>query len=270
VWLRATELGLPRDRVLVRSNGEPTYLLPDIAYHREKFRRGFEVIVDVMGADHIDQVPYVRAAVAALGCDAERIELVMNQFVTLSTGGRKVKQSTRRATFVTVDELVADVGVDVFRFFMVQRKAEGHLDFDLDLAKETDWTKNPAYYLQYAHARTHGIERQARERGLSMPGPDEIEATRLDLPEEIELLKKLGELPEVLERAAQTRQPHHLAYYAREVAGLWNPYVQDGRRHRVLSDDEALTRARLGLTLGVRVVLANVLGLLGMSAPERM
>jgi arginyl-tRNA synthetase len=270
VWLRATALGLERDRVLVKSSGEPTYLLPDTAYHREKFRRGFECVIDVQGADHYDQFPYVRAAAAALGCNPDGIELVMNQFVTLSSGGRKVKQSTRRATFVTVDELVAEVGVDVFRFFMVQRKAEGHLDFDLDLAKETDWTKNPAYYLQYAHARTHGIERQARERGISMPGPGEIDGKRLELPEETLLLKKLGELPEVLERAAGTRQPHHLAYYAREVAGLWNPYVQDGRRHRVLSADESLTRARLGLTLGVRVVLANLLGLLGMSAPERM
>ena len=270
VWLRATALGLERDRVLVKSGGEPTYLLPDIAYHREKFRRGFERVIDLQGADHVDQFPYVRAAAAALGCDPEAIELVMNQFVTLSSGGRKVKQSTRRATFVTVEELVAEVGPDVFRFFMVQRKAEGHLDFDLDLAKETDWTKNPAYYLQYAHARTHGIERQARERGIAIPGPAEIDADRLELPEETLLLKKLGELPEVVERAAASCQPHHLAYYAREVAGLWNPYVQDGRRHRVLSDDAALTRARLGLTLGVRVVLANVLGLLGMSAPERM
>lgn len=270
VWLRATALGLERDRVLVRGTGEPTYLLPDIAYHAQKFERGFERVIDLQGADHYDQFPYVRAAAAALGCDPERIELVMNQFVTLTSGGTKVKQSTRRATFVTVDELVAEVGVDVFRFFMVQRKAEGHLDFDLDLARETDWTKNPAYYLQYAHARTHGIERQARERGVPMPGPEEADAERLELPEEIELLKKLAELPEVVQRAAQARQPHHLAYYAREVAGLWNPYVQDGRNHRVLSEDEALTRARLGLTLAVRTVLANALALLGMAAPERM
>ena len=269
-WLRSTAFGLERDRVLVKSSGEATYLLPDIAYHREKFRRGFEAVIDVQGADHYDQFPYVTHAVGALGCDPDRIELVMNQFVTLTRDGVTVKQSTRKATFVTVDELVADVGADVFRFFMIQRKAEGHLDFDLGLAKETDWTKNPAYYLQYAHARTHGIERQAAERGVAMPAPGEIDAGRLDLPEEIELLKKLGELPEVVQRAADSRQPHHVAYYAREVAGLWNPYVQDGRRHRVLSDDAGLTRARLGLTLAVRCVLANSLALLGMGAPERM
>jgi arginyl-tRNA synthetase len=271
VWLRATELGLGRDRVLVKSSGEPTYLLPDIAYHREKFRRGFERIVDVMGADHVDQVPFVRAALSLLGFDSERIELVMNQFVTLSSGGKTVKQSTRRATFITTDELVEEVGVDVFRFFMVERKAEGHLDFQLDLAKETDWSKNPAYYVQYAHARACGIERQARERGVPLPAPESVDGARLGLPEELALLRKLGEFPDLVARAADARAPHHVAYWLRDLAGLWNPYVQDGKRHRVLNeDDAALTDARLALTGAVRTVLANGLGLLGMSAPERM
>jgi arginyl-tRNA synthetase len=271
VWLRATELGLQRDRVLVKSTGEPTYLLPDIAYHREKFRRGFDRIVDVMGADHVDQVPFVRAALALLGFDPERVELVMNQFVTLSSGGKTVKQSTRRATFITTDELSEEVGVDVFRFFMVERKAEGHLDFDLDLAKEKDWSKNPAYYVQYAHARACGIERQAAERGVPPAVAERVEGAKLALPEEIELLRKLGEFPELVARAAEARAPHHVAYYLRDVAGLWNPYVQDGKRHRVLNeDDPALTEARLALTGAVRTVLARGLGLLGMSAPERM
>jgi arginyl-tRNA synthetase len=271
VWLRATELGLQRDRVLVKSSGEPTYLLPDIAYHREKFRRGFERIVDVMGADHVDQVPFVRAALGLLGFDPERVELVMNQFVTLSSGGKTVKQSTRRATFITTDELVEEVGVDVFRFFMVERKAEGHLDFQLDLAKETDWSKNPAYYVQYAHARACGIERQAAERGVPLPEPERVDGARLALPEEIALLRKLGEFPDLVARAADARAPHHVAYWLRDLAGLWNPYVQDGKRHRVLDpDDPALSDARLALTGAVRTVLANGLGLLGMSAPERM
>ena len=271
VWLRATELGLQRDRVLVKSTGEPTYLLPDVAYHREKFRRGFERIVDVMGADHVDQVPFVRAALGLLGFDPERVELVMNQFVTLSSGGKTVKQSTRRATFITTDELVEEVGVDVFRFFMVERKAEGHLDFQLDLAKETDWSKNPAYYVQYAHARACGIERQATERGVPLPAPEGVDGARLALPEEIALLRKLGEFPDLVARGADARAPHHVAYWLRDLAGLWNPYVQDGKRHRVLNeDDTALTGARLALTGAVRTVLANGLGLLGMSAPERM
>jgi arginyl-tRNA synthetase len=270
VWLRATELGLERDRVLVKSSGEPTYLLPDIAYHREKFRRRFDIVIDVQGADHIEQFPYVRAAAGALGCPADRIELVMHQFVTLTRKGEQVKQSTRRATYVTVDELLAEVGIDVFRFFMIQRKAEGHLDFDLDLAKETDWKKNPAYYVQYAHARTHGIERQAREQGVELPTAQSLDAAALELPEELEILKKIAEFPDVLARAAETREPHHVAYYARELAGLWNPYVQDRTRHRVLSEDTSLTSARLGLTLAVRIVVANALRLLGVAAPERM
>jgi arginyl-tRNA synthetase len=270
VWLRATELGLDRDRVLLKSSGEPTYLLPDIAYHRDKFKRGFDVVIDVQGADHGDQFPFVRAAAGALGCPADSIEFVMHQFVTLTRGGLQVKQSTRRATFVTVDELIEEVGVDVFRFFMVQRKAEGHLDFDVDLAMEADWKKNPAMYVQYAHARTHGIERKATEQGVSMPGACEIDAGPLVLAEEIELLKRISEFPAVIARAGETREPHHLAYYLRELAGLWNPYVQDGTRHRVLSDDPTLTQARLGLALAVRIVLANGLGLLGISAPEQM
>ncbi|MBS1106769.1 MAG: putative arginyl-tRNA synthetase [Deltaproteobacteria bacterium] len=270
VWLRATSLGLERDRVLVKSSGEPTYLLPDIAYHREKLRRGFERVIDVQGADHIEQFPFVRAAIGALGCDAARIELVMHQFVTLTRGGQQVKQSTRRATYVTVDELLEEVGADVFRFFMVQRKADGQLDFDVDLAKDRDWKKNPAFYVQYAHARTHGIERKAVEQGVAMPATDAFDASALVLPAEIALIKKLLEFPEVVEAAAAAREPHHVAYYLREVAGLWNPYVQDGVHHRVLSDDAALTRARLGLALGVRGVLAQGLGLLGLSAPERM
>ena len=270
VWLRATRLGLERDRVLVKSSGEPTYLLPDIAYHRDKLRRGFDRVIDVQGADHIEQFPFVRAAIGALGGEADRIELVMHQFVTLTRGGQQVKQSTRRATYVTVDELLEEVGKDVFRFFMVQRKADGHLDFDVDLAKDQDWKKNPAFYVQYAHARTHGIERKAVEQGVAMPARDHFDAAPLVLTEEIALIKKLLEFPEVVEAAAAAREPHHVAYYLREVAGLWNPYVQDGVHHRVLSDDAALSQARLGLALGVRDVLAQGLAVLGLSAPERM
>jgi arginyl-tRNA synthetase len=270
LWLAATRLGLDRDRVVVKSTGEPTYLLPDIAYHREKFRRGFTRIVDVQGADHIEQFPFVRAAMQALDLDASRVELVMHQFVTITSGGEKVKQSTRKATFITVDELVEQVGADVFRFFMIERKPEGHLDFDLDLARDRNWRKNPAYYVQYAHARTHGIERKAREEGAAVPGPDEFDPARLALPEEIELVRKLGEFPELVERAAEAREPHHVAYYLRELAGLWNPYVQDGQNHRVVSEDAGLTAARLALALAVRHVLAAGLDLLGLSAPERM
>jgi arginyl-tRNA synthetase len=270
VWFKATDRGLDRDRVVIKSSGEPTYLLPDIAYHREKFRRGFDRVIDVQGADHIEQFPFVREATAVLGVDPARVELVMHQFVTITSGGERVKQSTRKATFITVDELVDDVGSDVFRFFMIERKPEGHLDFDLDLAKDKNWRKNPAYYVQYAHARTHGIERKAMEAGIGMPEAGAFDTSRLELPEEIELVKKLVTFPEVVREAAESREPHHIAYYLREVAGLWNPYLQDGTRHRVLSEDEGLTAARLGLALAVRNVLASGLGLLGISAPEHM
>lgn len=270
VWLASTRLGLDRDRVLVKSTGEPTYLLPDVAYHRDKFRRGFDHVVDVLGADHIEQFPFVQNAVAALGIEPEKMELVMHQFVTITSQGEKVKQSTRRATFVTVDELVEQVGTDVFRFFMIERKPEGHLDFDLDLAQDQNWRKNPAYYVQYAHARTHGLERKAQEAGISMPEHDQFDALRLEQPEEIELIRKLVEFPEMVRRAAETREPHHVAYYLRDLSGLWNPYLQDGVRHKVVSEDAGLTQARLALVKAVRIVLGEGLGLLGVTAPERM
>ena len=270
VWFKATDRGLDRDRVVIKSSGEPTYLMPDIAYHREKFRRGFDLVIDVQGADHIEQFPFVREATAALGVDRDQVELVMHQFVTITSGGERVKQSTRKATFVTIDELVDDVGVDVFRFFMIERKPDGHLDFDLDLAKDKNWRKNPAYYVQYAHARTYGIERKAQEEGVAVPEAHGFDASLLALEEEIELVRKLATFPEVISRAADSREPHHVAYYLREVAGLWNPYLQDGDRHRVISADTDLTAARLGLALAVRNVLASGLGLLGLSAPEKM
>jgi len=266
-WLRATQLGLDRDRVIVKGSGEPTYLLPDIAYHREKLRRGFDQVIDVQGADHLEQFPFVTSAVGALDLPADRIELVMHQFVTLTQGGDQVKQSTRRATYVTVDWLLGEVGIDVFRYFMVQRRAESHLDFDLELARETDWKKNPAYYVQYANARTHGIERKAAELGVQMPNAASVDADALALPEEIAILRKIAEFPEVVERAGETREPHHLCYYARDVAALWNPYLQDGARHRILSEDVILTNARLGLALAVRIVLSSATRGLNQAAP---
>ncbi len=270
VWLRSTALGLDRDRVVIKSNGDPTYLLPDIAYHREKFKRGFDCIIDVQGADHIEQFPFVRSATEALGYDGEKIELVMHQFVTVTSGGQQVKQSTRKATFITVDELLDEIGVDVFRFFMVERRRDSHLDFDLDLARDKNWKKNPTYYIQYAHARTFGIERKAIESGLALPAAGEFDPTRLELPEELELIRKMSEFPTLVERAALTREPHHVAYYLRDLAGLWNPYLQDGKNHRILSQDADLSAARMGLVRAVRVVLANGLSLLGLSAPETM
>ncbi|NRA03550.1 MAG: arginine--tRNA ligase [Myxococcales bacterium] len=268
-WFRATALGLERDRVLVRGSGEATYLLADIAYHREKFRRGFERIIDVVGADHFDQMPYVQAGTAALGHQAERIEAVIYQFVNLRQGGEVVKMSTRAASFVTLDELLDRVGPDVLRYFMIERRADTHFDFDLDLASERS-ERNPVYKIQYAHARMCSIERLALERGLALLPPERVPASRLELPEEIELVKKIGRYPEVVRRAAERREPQEVARYLLTVATAFHTYVTDGTRHRVLSDDPDLTQARLGLVRAIRATLGNGLRLLGMQAPERM
>ncbi len=269
VWLRATSFGLDRDRVLVRGSGEPTYLLPDIAYHREKFRRGFELLIDVLGPDHIEQLPYVRAATAALGHEGERIELLLYQWVNLRSGGEVVKMSTRKASFVTVDEVLERVGRDVFRYFMIERRAETHLDFDLDLARDRS-ERNPVFKIQYAHARLCSIERKAAETGIDLPGPGEARLELLVSPKEKELAVLLGAWPETLERAAAGREPQGVARYLLHLASDFHGYVSDARRHRVLADDRDLARARLALTQAVRITLATGLALLGIRAPERM
>ena len=269
VWLRSTCLGLERDRVLVKSSGEATYLLPDIAYHREKFRRGFERVIDVLGPDHIEQFPYVTAATGALGHAAERLELVMYQWVNLKSGGEIVKMSTRKASFVTIDEVLDAVGADVFRYFMVERRADTHLDFDLDLARDRS-ERNPVYKIQYAHARLCSIERKAAEAGVLLPAAGEADLSRLASPEEKELAVRVGAYPDTVARAAREREPQGLARYLLDLATSFHSYVSDAKRHRVLSDDAELSQARLGLAHAVRVTLGNGLGLLGISAPERM
>ena len=234
--------GLERDRVLVKSSGEPTYLLPDLAYHRQKFARGFDLVIDVQGADHKEQFPFVARGVARARLrPVDRLELVMHQFVTLTRGGEQVKQSTRRATYVTVDELLEEVGADVFRFFMVQR-APRAISTSTSISPRTPTGRRtrPTTCSTRTRAR-YAIERKARERGVPLPRRRErrrraARAARGDRDPEEDL-----RVPRGGARAADTREPHHLSYYLRELAGLWNPYQQDGKRHRVLSDDAALT-----------------------------
>jgi len=269
VWLRTKELGLERDRVLLKSSGEPTYLLPDIAYHREKFRRGFERIIDVLGPDHIEQFPYVKAALGALGYPADDLEVVVYQWVNLRRGTELVKMSTRAASFVTVDEVVDEVGADVFRFFMLERRADTHFDFDLDLAKERS-ERNPVFKIQYAHARLCSIERVALEREVELPEPEDICFARLQSPQELELVKRLERYPETLLHAARAREPQEVARYLLALATAFHSYVSDSTRHRVLSDDKELSVARLALVRAVRITLGNGLGRVGISAPERM
>ncbi len=270
VWLRSTGFGLERDRVLVKSTGEATYLLPDIAYHRETLQRRFDSVIDVLGPDHIAQFPYVKTALDALGCDASRVELVMYQWVNLREGGELVKMSTRAARFVTVDEVLAKVGRDVFRYFMVERRADTHLDFDLDLAAERS-DRNPVYKVQYAHARLSSIARKAQDQALELPAdPSDLPLHRLVSPEEIELAKLVGRWPDSVRHAAAAREPQEIARYLLELANGFNTYVSDGKRHRVVSEDRELSIARLGLVSAVRIVLASGLALLGIDAPERM
>lgn len=266
-WFKSTEFGQEQDRVIVKSSGEPTYRLPDIAYHREKFARGFDWMVNVFGSDHIATVPDVLAGVRALGLDADRITVVLYQFVTLLRGGKQVKMSTRKASFVTVDELVDEVGSDAMRFFFLMRKPDSQIEFDLDLAKKES-QENPVYYVQYAHARLCSIERQAREQGVE-PGDPRSAAllALLAAPEELALLKSMAAYPALVEGAARDLAPHRLVFYLMELAGAFHSYYN---RHKVLGVDLPLSQARLLLVGALRRVVRNGLGLIGLSAPERM
>ncbi len=269
VWFKATSLGLDQDRVIVKSTGEPTYRLPDIAYHREKFRRGFELIVDVFGADHIATIPDVLAGVRALGYDADNVKVVIHQFVTLMRDGQQVKMSKRAANFVTLDELIDEVGSDAVRFFFLMRSISSHLEFDLNLAKEQS-DKNPVYYVQYAHARIASIVRFARSEGIIDEQSGEPVASTTDLlkePEEIALVKLLLDFPEVVESTCFNFEPHRLTGYLTDVATAFHKFYHE---HRVVLPDHLLAQARLSLCLATQTVLANGFAILSISAPEQM
>jgi arginyl-tRNA synthetase len=276
VWLRFSTVGRPQDRVLVKSTGEPTYRLPDIAYHREKLARGFDRILNVQGADHIEEAKDVVAAIGALGLPADRIRYLIHQFVTITRGGAEVKMSTRRATYVTIDDLLDQLGsVDVFRWFMVTRSPESHLNFDLDAAMEQDWQKNPVFYVQYAHARVASVFNHARERGVAAPTAwAEADLAPLVAPEELALVKTLLRFPPTVASAARAFEPHRIAVYLYDLAGQLHAYHHLGTHapaFRIVRPEEpVLTAARLGLARAVAQVLRNGLGLLGISAPESM
>jgi len=265
-WFKTTELGQEKDRVIIKSSGEPTYRLPDIAYHREKFRRNFDWLVDIFGSDHIATVPDVRAGVEALGYDSSKITVILHQFVTLMRDGKQVKMSTRKANFVTVDELLDEVGVDAARFFFMMRKPDSQLEFDLDLAtKESQ--ENPVYYVQYAHARVCSILSQAVEKGVALPTTADADLSLLVEPEEVGLLKQMGSFPTLIESCAMDLEPYRVIFYLMELAGLFHSYYN---KHKVISDDGALSRSRLCLISGLRTVFGNGLKLVGLSAPEKM
>jgi len=263
-WFVSTSLGEEKDNVLVRSTGAPTYFASDVAYHYDKFHvRNFDRVIDVWGADHQGHVPRMKAAVAALGLEPERLEILIYQLVTLKRGGEVVKLSKRAGDIVTLRDVVAEVGADAARFNFIARAADSHMDFDLDLAKEQS-AENPVYYVQYAHARIAGILGQAAERGLDFAEGD---VQLLQEQAELALIRKMLRLPELIENMAQSLEPHPLPYYAMELATAFHDFYE---KCRVLSEDEALTKARLKLVSAVRIVLARSLDLMGMTAPERM
>ena len=266
VWLRGEPLQLDKDRVLVKSSGEPAYRLPDIAYHKEKLRRGFDLLIDVLGADHIAEHQEVRAALQALGFAVDRIKAIIYQFVTLTRGGVQVKMSTRRAEYVTVDELLDEVGPDVVRFFFLTRKADSHLEFDLDLAKKQS-SDNPVFYVQYAHARIASLFQQAAKAGVPLRPAAESHLEQLTAAEEIAVVKLLAQYTDIVEDAARSLEPHRVVFYVIELAGEFHRFYN---RHRVLTDDAQRSAARLYLAQAVQRVLRKALMLLGVQAPETM
>jgi arginyl-tRNA synthetase len=270
VWLKGEPLGLPKDRVLIRSGPthEPIYRTPDIAYHIDKLRRGFDLIIDVFGADHIAEHEDVIAAVKALGHDPAPIHAIIYQFVTLTRAGEKVKMSTRKATYVTLDELVAEVGADVARFFFLFRKHDSHLDFDLDLAKRQA-PENPVFYVQYAHARLSGVFREAERAGLQLPADRAPIDLKLLSAEELELGRKLLDLPAIVTASVETLEPHRIPFYLLELAGGFHRYYNKPA-NRIIGPDRELSLARLFLAALVREGIARGLELLGVTAPERM
>ena len=270
VWFRTSRFGQDQDRVIVKSTGEPTYRLPDIAYHKDKMDRGFDLVVDIFGADHVATYPDVLAGLEALGYDASKVRVLIHQFVTLMEGKEKVKMSTRKANFVTLDELMDEVGEDVTRYFFLNRSMYSHLNFDLSLAK-TQSEENPVYYVQYAHARICSILRHAEKEGID---PDSgFDPSLLKAPEELDLIKLLMVYPDVVQQAATTLEPHPLPAYLEEVAAVYHRFQHAGKRDdalRVVTDNVPLTLARLALCRAVRIVLANGLSLMGISQPEKM
>lgn len=265
-WLKTTAYGDDKDRVLVKNDGTYTYLTPDIAYHRNKYDRGFDRIINIWGADHHGYIPRVKAAMQAIGKDPEKLTVLIAQMVSLFQDGEKVKMSKRTGKAVTMVDLMDEVGVDPIRYFFTMRSMDSHLDFDMDLAISTS-NENPVYYVQYAHARICSIFRQAEEQGIPIPAVENVNLSKLTAEHEYDLLRKLGELPEEMNVAAENYAPHRLVRYVYELAALFHSYY---RAERVITEDAEQTAARLVLLGGVRTVLANVLRLIGVSAPEKM
>ncbi|MEK7989899.1 MAG: arginine--tRNA ligase [Thiotrichaceae bacterium] len=265
LWFKSSQFGDEKDRVLVKENGALTYLASDIAYHANKLERGFDILINIWGADHHGYIARLKAAIQALGSDADKLKVLLVQFATLYRGQEKLQMSTRSGKFVTLRELRDEVGNDAARFFYVQRKAEQHLDFDLELAKSQS-NENPVYYIQYAHARICSVFRELSEKGNEWDLA-QADLNRLDTSHEIELIKLLSRYPETVENAAIAYEPHQLTYYLRDLAQAFHTYYN---AHKFLIDDMELSQSRLSLCKAIQQVLQNGLAIIGVSAPEVM
>lgn len=265
IWFRSTDFGDEKDRVVKRENGQTTYFASDIAYHMNKFDRGFDRVINIWGADHHGYITRVKASLTALGYDAERLEILLVQFANLFENGEKVSMSTRSGEFVTLKQLREDVGLDAARFFYVMRKPDQHMNFDLDLARDES-SDNPVYYLQYAHARICSVKRQCEDRGLKL-SLEKANLNRLDNSHEQHIIKQIGLYPERVLRAAMRREPHILVKYLRDLANQFHSWYN---AHQFIVDDVELRDARVALASAVGQVMSNGLGLLGVSAPAKM
>ena len=266
-WLATSRWGDDKDRVVKRANGQYTYFASDIAYHTHKFNRGFQQLINVWGADHHGYVPRMKAMIHALGYPEDSFQVSLVQLVSLVRSGKPVAMSTRAGEFVTLREVMDEVGVDAARFFFLMRRSDTPLDFDLDLAKRKS-NENPVFYVQYAHARIASLFKMAREQGMNVPSVSEATLALLTLPEELALIKKMTEYPEIIGESARCLEPHRVAYYLQDLAGLLHSYYY---KHRIIQvDAPALTSARLVLMGAVQTVVRNGLAVLGVSAPEAM
>ena len=263
-WFKATALGKEQDRVYIKKSGEPTYRVPDTAYHKNKIDRGFDLIIDIFGTDHADAYPDVICALDALNLKTDHIKVLLYQFVTLIKNGKKYKMSTRKANFITIDELIQEVGPDVIRYFFIMRSMNTHLDFDLDLAKDQS-DKNPVFYLQYAYARISSIIRRGNELGMNFNNNKNYNL--LSHSRELELIKHMIKFPNIIENSLKTFEPQNLANYLQDLATRFHKFYA---KCRVLTNDVDVSSARLDLILSVKYIMGNGLKILGISAPEKM
>jgi arginyl-tRNA synthetase len=267
IWFQSTKYGDEKDRVLMKADGSITYFVPDLAYHLTKYQRGFEIIIDVLGPDHHGYVPRLRAGIEALEYDVDKLEVVYLQHINLYQDGELVKMSKRAGRIVTMDDLVDEVGKDAARYFFLDRKPSAHVNFDLELAKKQS-AENPVYYIQYAHARINSIQKKAKKAKVNLKKFDEKMLRKLDKPEELSIIKKMMQLPDILIAAADNREPHRLCSYVHELAGLFHKYYN---KYQIVDEKHVeLSEARLFLLSTLKGVIRLVLELLGISAPDKM